>query len=290
MSRLKKEIIFWAFAALAAGLFYFSSDILTIYKAFPEITESAPRIISDIKKEISAPAPLRIPVKKVSSVLTRPGVINWTNVQRKENGNLPLLKENFVLNTAAEAKLKDMFKNQYFEHVSPAGIGPGELVESAGYEYIASGENLALGNFDGDRDLVQAWMDSPGHRANILNMKYQEIGIAVGKGTFEGHETWLAIQEFGKPASACPSPDEILKTNIDAYENKLEKFRTNADALKNEIESSEPRTKEERKEYNQKVDEYNVMVRQINSLIDELKVMIANYNSQVQGFNACAAN
>ena len=52
MSRPKKEIIFWAFAALMAGLFYFRSDILTIYKAFPEITESAPRIISDIKKEI----------------------------------------------------------------------------------------------------------------------------------------------------------------------------------------------------------------------------------------------
>src|SRR3989344_2996636 len=143
MSRLKKEIIFWAFAALAAGLFYFSSDILTIYKAFPEITESAPRIISDIKKEISAPAPLRIPVKKVSAVLTRPGVINWTNVQRKENGNLPLLKENLVLNTAAEAKLKEMVQNQYSEHVSPAGIGPGELVESAGYEYIASGETCS---------------------------------------------------------------------------------------------------------------------------------------------------
>src|SRR3989344_7479541 len=290
MERFKKEIFFWSLALLAGGLFYFRSDVLKIYRSFPEITESAPQIIGDLKKEISAPAPLRISVKKVSAVLTEPGVINWTNAQRKDNGNLPPLKENLILNAAAEAKLKDMFKNQYFEHVSPAGIGPGELVESAGYEYIASGENLALGNFDGDRDLVQAWMDSPGHRANILNMKYQEIGIAVGKGTFEGHETWLAVQEFGKPISACPSPDENLKTNIDAYENKLEKFRTNADALKNEIESSEPRTKEERKEYNQKVDEYNVMVRQINSLIDELKVMIANYNSQVQGFNACAAN
>ena len=290
MSRPKKEIIFWAFAALMAGLFYFRSDILTIYKAFPEITESAPRIISDIKKEISAPAPLRIPVKKISAVLTEPGVINWTNAQRKDNGNLPPLKENLILNAAAEAKLKDMFKNQYFEHVSPAGIGPGELVESAGYEYIASGENLVLGNFGGDRDLVQAWMDSPGHRANILNTKYQEIGVAVGKGTFEGHETWLAVQEFGKPTSACPSPDAELKLSIASYENKLDEFRSKANALKQEIESSDPKTKEERMEYNRKVDEYNALVRQINSLIDELKVMIANYNSQVQSFNACAAS
>src|SRR3989344_5403829 len=290
MSRPKKEIIFWAFAALMAGLFYFRSDILTIYKAFPEITESAPRIISDIKKEISAPAPLRIPVKKVSAVLTRAGVMNWTNVQRKENGNLPPLKENLVLNAAAEAKLKDMFKNQYFEHVSPAGIGPGELVESAGYEYIASGENLALGNFDGDRDLVQAWMDSPGHRANILNIKYQEIGVAVGNGIFEGHETWLAVQEFGKPISACPSPNDSLKTSITSYENKLDELRVKADALKGELESSDPKTKEERRVYNQKVDEYNALIKQINMLIDELKGMISNYNSQVQGFNACAGS
>ena len=128
MERFKKEIFFWSLALLAGGLFYFRSDVLNIYRSFPEITESAPQIIGDLKKEISAPAPLRISVKKVSAVLTRAGVMNWTNVQRKENGNLPPLKENLVLNAAAEAKLKDMFRNQYFEHESPLGIGPGELV------------------------------------------------------------------------------------------------------------------------------------------------------------------
>src|SRR3989338_8052144 len=191
MSRPKKEIIFWAFAALMAGLFYFRSDILTIYKAFPEITESAPRIISDIKKEISAPAPLRIPVKKISAVLTEPGVINWTNAQRKDNGNLPPLKENLILNAAAEAKLKDMFKNQYFEHVSPAGIGPGELVESAGYEYIASGENLALGNFGGGPGL--GWGGGWIRRPTALIFKIQKTGKwfllrerALGRATNRG--------------------------------------------------------------------------------------------------------
>ncbi|OGF82134.1 hypothetical protein A2924_00400 [Candidatus Giovannonibacteria bacterium RIFCSPLOWO2_01_FULL_44_16] len=290
MDRLKKEIFFWALVLLAGGLFYFRSDVLKIYRSFPQITESAPKIISDLKKEISAPAPLRTAVKPVSAVLTRAGVINWTNTQRKNNGGFLALKENLILDAAAEAKLKDMFKNQYFEHVSPSGIGPGELVESVGYDYIASGENLALGNFDGDRDLVQAWMDSPGHRANILNTKYQEMGVAVGKGIFEGHETWLAVQEFGKPISACPSPDETLKTSITSYENKLDDLRLKADALRQEIEASDPNTKEERRIYNQKVDEYNALVRQINSLIDELKVMISNYNSEVQSFSACAAS
>lgn len=290
MSGFKKGILFWGFLILAGSLFYFRSDILNIYRSLPEIAGSAPEIIEGLKKEISAPAPLRIPKKAVSAPLTKSGVINFTNTQRKENGGLPPLKENALLNKAAEAKLDDMFKGQYFEHISPAGIGPGELVESVGYEYIASGENLALGNFDGDRDLVQAWMDSPGHRANILNTKYQEIGVAVGKGVFEGHETWLAVQEFGKPISACPAPDEILKTNIAAYENKLDELRKKADALKAEIEASDPKTREERREYNGKVDDYNALVKQINSLIDELKSMISLYNSQVHGFNACAGN
>src|SRR3989344_8368009 len=230
MERFKKEIFFWSLALLAGGLFYFRSDVLKIYRSFPEITESAPQIIGDLKKEISAPAPLRISVKKVSAVLTRAGVMNWTNVQRKENGNLPPLKENLVLNAAAEAKLKDMFRNQYFEHESPLGIGPGELVESAGYEYIASGENLALGNFDGDRDLVQAWMDSPGHRANILNTKYQEMGVAVGKGTYEGNTRWLAVQIFGKPLASCPQPSTALKA-------QTEEFESNLDALQQELTS-----------------------------------------------------
>lgn len=288
MERNNKEIIFWVLLAAAAGFFYFRSDVLKFYRAFPEITDSAPKIIDDLKKEISAPAPLRTAIKPVASVLTRQGVITWTNAQRKENGGLAPLKENLLLNAAAEAKLKDMFKKQYFEHLSPSGVGPGELVESVGYEYIASGENLALGNFDGDRDLVQAWMDSPGHRANILSTKYLEIGVAVGKGMFEGHETWLAVQEFGKPLSACASPDDSLKANITAYENKLDELRAKANTLKEEIESSDPNTKEERRAYNQKVDEYNALVKQINALIDELKVMIAKYNSEVRDFNLCA--
>jgi len=107
--------------------------------------------------------------------LTVKGVIDNTNKQRALNGDLPVLKENFKLNFSAEKKLQDMFVKQYFEHNSPEGIGVGDLGLQAGYEYIIIGENLALGNFKDDASLVDAWMASPGHRANILNKKYTEI-------------------------------------------------------------------------------------------------------------------
>ena len=63
---------------------------------------------------------------------------------------------------------------------------------------------------------MTAWMNSPGHRANILNPHFQEIGVAVGKGMYEGHETWIAVQSFGMPLSACPASDANLKIKIDA--------------------------------------------------------------------------
>ena len=137
---------------------------------------------------------------------------------------MPALLENTKLDQSAELKAQDMLKNQYFAHTSPSGMAVGNLAEKVGYEFIAIGENLALGNFENDEALVQAWMDSPGHRANILNSRYQEIGVAVLKGVFEGRTTWLAVQHFGLPLSVCPSPQEGVKLTIDANQNKIDEI------------------------------------------------------------------
>ena len=68
-----------------------------------------------------------------------------------------------------------------------------------------------MGNFKNDQDLVSAWLNSPGHRANILNTRFTEIGTAVLKGFYEGREVWMAVQEFGLPLSSCPNPDSKVK-------------------------------------------------------------------------------
>jgi hypothetical protein len=213
--------------------------------------------------------------------------MKWTNIHRTDAG-LSVLAENSRLNTAARLKVQDMFNRQYFEHVSPDGKNVGDLVEAVGYEYIAVGENLALGNYKDDQELVQAWMDSPGHRANILSTKFTEIGVAVGRGLFEGKQTWLAVQAFARPLSACPQADATLKAQIDWLELQIAELKVKADTLLNEMENYKKRGN--REEYNRKVEEYNTLAKQINDLVAQVKNLVIRYNEQVRAFNACIAN
>ena len=195
---------------IAAAAWYYRFPIEKYFNSkFPALAQIP--VVQDIKQDISTPPPLISKLINPGTHLTDAGVIEWTNTNRAQNGQLPALKENTLLDQAAELKLQDMFKQQYFEHVNPQGVGPGDLAKKVGYNFIAEGENLALGNFGNDQSLVTAWMNSPGHRANILNVHYTEIGVAVGQGSYQGQTTWLAVQEFGRPASSCPSVDLALK-------------------------------------------------------------------------------
>ncbi|MBI2506980.1 MAG: CAP domain-containing protein, partial [Candidatus Colwellbacteria bacterium] len=152
-----------------------------------------------VEKKVSAPPPLRaepkeeLPTTQPVSTLTRSGIILETNLQRQQNGS-GFLAENSTLDATAAEKANDMCAKQYFAHVSPSGIGAAELADSFGYDYISIGENLALGPFASDAALVEAWMGSPGHRANILNSRFTEIGVGVTKCIFEGSSVWLAVQ------------------------------------------------------------------------------------------------
>ncbi len=227
------------------------------------------------------PGPLRKEGGADSVLLTRSGVIVETNLQRTNNA-LPILKENAQLNKVAATKLADMFKNQYFEHVSPSGIGPSDLANRIGYKYVIVGENLALGNFANDKDLVQAWMDSPGHRENILHPRFTEIGVAVGKGQFEGRQVWLAVQSFGAPLSSCPAPSETLQQQIAADQSLLRAGEQELAAMREDLDNEQ-----NKQEYNRKVSLYNQKVTEFNALVEKTKVEVATYNAQVNSFNKC---
>jgi uncharacterized protein YkwD len=238
--------------------------------------------------DIAAPGPLRAPEGTSTASLTQEGVLVWTNAARRNNGGLKALTLNDQLNAAAEAKVRDMFSKQYFEHISPSGVGPGDLATRAGYVFISEGENLALGNFTDDQALVQAWMNSPGHRANILG-KYDEIGIAVGQGTYEGATTWLAVQEFGRPVSACPQLDQTLKARVEADKASLAEVAARADALRTELNAlPQPQTQEQVDAYNAKVGAYNTLVQQIHGLNQQVNGEVTVYNGQVQAYNTCS--
>ena len=252
-----------------------------------------PEDILPLANQVIAPPPLRGPRSGQLTTLTADGVFTHTNEQRIANG-VPALMRNPTLDLAARNKVDDLFARQYFEHVSPTGEGPGDGVDTVGYLYLKVGENLALGNFASDAALVQAWMDSPGHRANILAPGFQELGIAVGKGIFEGEETWIGVQTFATPVSACPAPTTSLKQTIEANEAKIAEIKRELAAIQqpmDEIVEEEYETKEEQEAAQEELDalrdEYNTKVTEINALITITKELIDQYNTQARAFNAC---
>jgi uncharacterized protein YkwD len=216
--------------------------------------------------------------------LTRAGILARTNAERAENGGLPPLAGDAVLDAIAVGRLEDMFAKQYFAHVAPDDGQAETVAKTVGYEFLALGENLALGNYEGDAGVVTAWMESPGHRANILNDGYTELGIAARKGMYEGHETWLAVQIFARPASDCPAPDKALSAEIDSEKAMLAQQEDTLNAKKAELEAMQPKRGPA---YNQKVAEYNELVEQYNALVADIKVDIAAYNAGVSAFNQC---
>lgn len=119
------------------------------------------------------------------------------NKQRIQN-NLTPLKLNNELSQAAEKKARDMFEKNYWAHYSPTGATPWDFILSTHYSYEYAGENLAK-NFLFSQNTVDAWMNSPTHRDNILKSEYEDVGYAVVNGILNGEETTLVVQMFGKP-------------------------------------------------------------------------------------------
>lgn len=131
-------------------------------------------------------------------------VFKFSNEQRTANGLAPY-KLNSQLNAAAYAKAQDMFAKDYWAHYAPDGsTTPWMFIKNAGYTYVKAGENLAM-NFNSSSGVVTGWMNSPGHRANVLSTDFVDVGYAAVNGILEGEETTLVVAMYGKPYVA-PTP------------------------------------------------------------------------------------
>ena len=127
-------------------------------------------------------------------------LVDMANQDRGEN-RLDGLTINPVLTRAAQMKADDMAAKSYCAHTSPEGVTPWHWFQKAGYAYTYAGENLAIDFSDSDA-VNAAWMNSPAHRANILDQHFTEVGIATRQGSYEGHATTFVVQEFGTPAGS----------------------------------------------------------------------------------------
>ncbi|WP_412998613.1 CAP domain-containing protein [Neobacillus sp. 3P2-tot-E-2] len=106
-------------------------------------------------------------------------VIDLTNAQRSKNG-LPALKHDTQLSGVAQKKSVDMAQNNYFSHTSPTYGSPFDMMRDFGVTYKSAGENIAQGQRT-PQEVVNAWMNSEGHRKNILSANFTHIGVGYEK-------------------------------------------------------------------------------------------------------------
>jgi hypothetical protein len=177
-----------------------------------------------------------------------------------------------------------MIANDYFAHTSPSGKTVADLGQEVGYDYVVMGENLALGNFSNVNDLLQAWMNSPGHRANILNPSYEDMGAYAAQGMYQGKEVWFAVQHFGTEREVCPALDANLKSTIDAMNISIQNQETDITALKNKIEDP---SHVEGSAYTAMINQFNDMVATYNADLATSQQNISTYNQEVVAFNNC---
>lgn len=270
-----------------------NEPIKVITEKVPDLKNTNPPVAYIPPTPVSIPVATPIKIIKDSSVekkiepLISAGmsgdILMYTNKERLYH-SLDNLLLNEKLNKVATKKVNDLFSKEYFEHISPNGEGVSDLAHDIGYEYLMIGENLAMGSFGSGQEIVQAWMDSPGHRTNILNQKYTEIGIAVKIDLFKGVETLMAVQIFAKPLALCPTPN---KTLIDSSSETIKKMQEQAQLMFDNLNEVKNKTNIDWSYYNQKVAEYNYYAKKVNDAILALKNMIDIYNIEVTKYNIC---
>lgn len=249
--------------------------------------EEVPKIVEkqEIETKKNNTTPLVDGDYEGNSVLNDNQIIYWTNIERVKNGTkLPQLVVDSKLTEIAKKRVLDMFENEYFEHVSPTGDSVSKIADREVYKYIIIGENIALGNFGGSRDLVQSWMNSEGHRANILNNNYTNIGVYSKEGEYNGRSVWISAQVFSKPMSYCVEPDNTKKENINQSNSVLENLKKEIKEVELELKNIDTGNIEI---YNKKVTEYNGLAHTFNELVSNIKKLTTLYNVEVQRFNEC---
>ena len=121
-------------------------------------------------------------------------VVKLVNKERSKRG-LQTLKANWEISRVAKYKSQDMINKRYFSHISPTFGSPFKMMESFGIRFSAAGENIAYGQ-NTPAMVMNSWMNSPGHRANILSQTYITIGVGLAK-TKTGVCYWTQL--FTKP-------------------------------------------------------------------------------------------
>ena len=168
--------------------------------AFGGIMAIAPELSAiSLPKPLNQSSPIqanRNISQNTSRVSFESELLRLTNLERKKVGLAPL-KLASQLNQAAQSHAVDMARNNYFSHKGLNGSNMEDRAKKSGYVYSAIGENIAAGKATPEGTILQ-WMNSTGHRANILNSKFTEIGFGYANAPNSPYRHYW-VQVFGKP-------------------------------------------------------------------------------------------
>ena len=142
-------------------------------------------------RRTTRPAPTQQPVQVAQASNVQQQILTLVNVERKK-ANLQPLTLNSKLGQAAQNHTNDMVSKSYFSHTSPSGGTMVSRVKATGYVYSTIGENIAAGSSTADATMTQ-WMNSPGHRANILNPKFRELGVGYAPSNDQYRYYWTQV-------------------------------------------------------------------------------------------------
>jgi len=162
-------------------------------------------IVAGIALSMSASAAATV-VGRESSAAVRARVVELVNEARSHARkcgserfkSAPPLTVSGKLTDAAAGHARDMVKRRYFDHRGSDGSQPRDRVQRTGYKSRLTGENIALGP-ESAEEVVDGWLDSPGHCANIMDPRFQDIGVGLASGKKRGEIYW--VQTFGAPRS-----------------------------------------------------------------------------------------
>lgn len=132
-----------------------------------------------------------------TSVITSEKIVELTNHARTVDKVRPL-KVSSKLEAAAQKKADDMLAQQYFSHTTPGGDTPWSFINAQKYYYLYAGENLAM-QYDSAERVVESWIASAAHRDNLLSKRFTEIGVGTAHGVYQGAQTTMVVQMFGRP-------------------------------------------------------------------------------------------
>lgn len=155
-----------------------SADLTSPYSSMSNVTKTPPQIPSLPKTTVTPSSQYNTTNNGAAMSDQESRILQLCNAERQKNA-LKALKSNMDLTKLARLKSDDMVKNNYFDHQSPTYGSPFDMLKKYGVSYMYAGENIAL-NQNADA-AFKAWMNSEGHRKNILNPNFTELGVGIAQ-------------------------------------------------------------------------------------------------------------